>query len=566
MLSVLTNVSQRPRVVATFVGVGLWDLYGAVTSPGARVYWDKQHEDAVLLEDVNELTELWHFKTKPAWPVNGRDSVVLKTVYKSPTTIHVFAFSADDPHLFPNIPPPDPTIIRTQVDLQGWSIEALSPTTTSLTLLEQSDPKGWTNKTSIPMQMINTLAGIGEFAIKCGGPPIVTRLTGAKANEMRYDHEKGSFRVEYMASSSRRASPSSSSPPGDGIQGVASSSKNHDDDSSSPTIECEIRCDLDTWASSLDIVVDPPPQTMSCLRRHRLSSEGGGLWLTLTHDCVFADDERHLVLVRKAPGKEKGLVMVNGAKVQVDVEEIPEQELKALRKKGRVKPPRIPLDQPPVVGVVRKRNAEWGDGEDAGDGQGKGKAKAKETAGPEGVVASNSLSTWASAPRISSPLSRFWSYAVDQATSSTQQAVAAITPAGAGGSSVLSATKRPMQYALEALAWTQEFHSVSVHRKLIPEASSIIPVHKGQKVVEGVSGEELAAIIQEDDCRKVWDDRFDSIRTLESFGDFGDFQSASVFDDEGSGSTELTPTTESWTFASATTGSSTGGKVAHYDR
>lgn len=57
------------RAEATFVGLGLWDLYGALVSPGARVFWDKQHEDAVLLEDVNELTELWHFKTKPAWPV-----------------------------------------------------------------------------------------------------------------------------------------------------------------------------------------------------------------------------------------------------------------------------------------------------------------------------------------------------------------------------------------------------------------------------------------------------------------------------------------------------------------
>lgn len=57
------------RGEATFVGVGLWDLYGALVSPGARAYWDKQHDDATLLEDVNELTELWHFKTKPAWPV-----------------------------------------------------------------------------------------------------------------------------------------------------------------------------------------------------------------------------------------------------------------------------------------------------------------------------------------------------------------------------------------------------------------------------------------------------------------------------------------------------------------
>lgn len=45
--------------------------------------------------------------------------------------------------------------------------------------------------------MINTVAGIGEFSIKCGGPPIVTRLSGAKANELRYDQEKGSFKIEY---------------------------------------------------------------------------------------------------------------------------------------------------------------------------------------------------------------------------------------------------------------------------------------------------------------------------------------------------------------------------------
>ena len=57
------------RAEATFVGISLWDLYAAITSPGARAYWDKQYDDAVLLDDVNELTELWHYKTKPAWPV-----------------------------------------------------------------------------------------------------------------------------------------------------------------------------------------------------------------------------------------------------------------------------------------------------------------------------------------------------------------------------------------------------------------------------------------------------------------------------------------------------------------
>jgi len=65
------------KAEATFVGVGLWDLYAAIASPGARPYWDKQHEDATLLEDINELTELWHFKSRPTWPAKyGFDSLL----------------------------------------------------------------------------------------------------------------------------------------------------------------------------------------------------------------------------------------------------------------------------------------------------------------------------------------------------------------------------------------------------------------------------------------------------------------------------------------------------------
>ena len=57
------------RAEAVFVGVGLWDLFSAVATPGAKIYWDKTYDDSVLLEDVNELTDLWHVKTKPVWPV-----------------------------------------------------------------------------------------------------------------------------------------------------------------------------------------------------------------------------------------------------------------------------------------------------------------------------------------------------------------------------------------------------------------------------------------------------------------------------------------------------------------
>ena len=57
------------RAEATFVGLSLWDLYAAIATPGAKAYWDKLYDDSTMLEDVNQLTELWHYKTKPAWPV-----------------------------------------------------------------------------------------------------------------------------------------------------------------------------------------------------------------------------------------------------------------------------------------------------------------------------------------------------------------------------------------------------------------------------------------------------------------------------------------------------------------
>ncbi|RPD57231.1 hypothetical protein L226DRAFT_536615 [Lentinus tigrinus ALCF2SS1-7] len=498
------------RAEATFVGIGLWDLYAAITTPGARAYWDKQYDDAVLLDDVNELTELWHLKTKPAWPVNGRDMVVLKTVYKSPTTVHVFAFSADDPNLFPQIPPVDPNIIRTQVDLQGWAIEALSPNTTLVTLLEQSDPKGWSNKASIPQQMITAVAGIGEFAIKCGGPPIVTRLESAKANQLRYDHERGSFRVEYEGCAKRRTASESTATP-------------------MPMIECEIRCDLDTWATSLDIVVDPPPQTIAALRRHRFSAGGGGLWLTVTHDAVFSDQERLQAIVRRGPvsaPKDKGLVMVNGVKVDVDVEEMPEREAKNLMKQKRVKPTRVPLDQPPVLGVIRRRKAEW-DADKEND-------SAEDSNGKSSNPPSPSTTTFSTtAPSFATSFSKFFTYAVEQATTTTQQAVAAISPAmAAGEDAILSSSKLPIHYALDALAFVQDLHAqpkgdgwiavnekdVPVHRKVFPEISSAIPVHKGEKVVEGVAAEEIASVLTSYDCRKQWDTRFDSVAMLEAYG------------------------------------------------
>ncbi len=434
---------------------------------------------------------------------------MLKTVYKSPTTAHFFSFSADEPNLFSNIPQVETNTIRTQVDLQGFAIEALSPTTTLLTLLEQSDPKGWTNKTSIPQQMITTLAGIGEFAIKCGGPPVATRLAGAKATEIHYDHERTSFRIEYEVSAVRRPLSSPEITP--------ANSRLEDERSSSltPIVECELRCDMDTWATSLDIVVDPPPQSISCLRRHRLSSGGGGLWLTLTHDAILASEERLMAIVRRGPGRERGIVMLNGSKVTVDVEELPEAEIKSLSKQKRVKPPRVPLDQPLVLGAIRRRRRSY---------SGEGEESSTDPPSPTKAdgTSENKNSTWSSAaPKLRSPLGRYLMQAMEQAATSTQQAVAAISPSSPGDSSAYAQTSEfPMEYALNALRYLQALHSQSgantttgststastqdgwalisekgfpLHRKVSPEISATLPVYKGGRVIEGVSAEEIAA-------------------------------------------------------------------------
>lgn len=57
------------RAEAVFVGVGVWDLLSIVSTPGVRTYWNKGHDDAVYLEHVSELTELWHIKNRATWPV-----------------------------------------------------------------------------------------------------------------------------------------------------------------------------------------------------------------------------------------------------------------------------------------------------------------------------------------------------------------------------------------------------------------------------------------------------------------------------------------------------------------
>ncbi|KAG8832476.1 hypothetical protein FRC17_001297, partial [Serendipita sp. 399] len=510
------------KAEAVFVGVGIWDLISVISTPGASIYWDKGFDSASLIEDVSELSQLWHHKTRAAWPVNARESVLLTSTYKSPTSVHIFSFSTDDSQLFPNIPASDPNVIRTQVDLRGWAIEALSPTTTQVTLIEQSDPKGWSNKSSLPQQIISAVSGVGEFVIKCGGPPILSRLGGARALIDRYDHDKATFRLEYEVDTSRRVVTQHQSTPMSSMVDLTDTASVSP--LARPFVECELRCDIELWGGPIEVVVDPPPQSVSCLRRHRLSDNGGGLWITIEHDSDFVMGERLRVVVRKGAstlGKDKNVVLVNGSKAKVEVEDLPEAEIKQLAKRKRVKPLRIPLDQPPVVSAMQRRRAEWAGGAEP--------SPITEENGIVGSVPRSSGSTL-----LGNSFGRFMTMAVSQATSSTTSAVSAIAkPFALTEQSVPNPTKQPVQHALDAMAYLRSLYTrpsqdgwvqvannagLVILKKLETEVSRTIHVHKADKVIEGVTAEEVINAISFLDCQKQWDDRFDSATVLQDYG------------------------------------------------
>ena len=80
----------------------------------------------------------------------------------------------------------------------------------------------------------------------------------------------------------------------------------------------------------------------------------------------------------------------------------------------------VPLDQPPVVGVIRRRHAEW----DTDESSPSNSAETTKPSTPSTLVLPQptgmvAMSGWLSAPKLSSPLASFWLSIVEQATNTT---------------------------------------------------------------------------------------------------------------------------------------------------
>ncbi|GAA6017115.1 hypothetical protein JCM11491_003265 [Sporobolomyces phaffii] len=536
------------RAEAVFVGVGVWDVFASVVG-GAKPSWDKQLDETRLVrgrrdgDGHSELSEVWWEKRKGTWPVAPRDSVTLRTAYKSPASVHIFSFSTDDAALFPDLPEVEPGTIRTHTDLSGWAIEALSPTTTSITLLDQSDPKGWSNKSWTPSHLVQQVAGVRDFTLRNGAPPVVTRLAGARKRQVGYEHDKGTFRVEYEPSSTT---------------------------GTVDPIELELRCDVSVWSpQGLELMIDPPPSSVSCLSRHRLSA-GGGMWLTIEHPPLVVESQggKVVVTVRRASktagGGDKGAtptttgggggVTINGARVKVDVEVLEDDKVKELEGRKRRKFSPVPLDQYETLGarVWANNPASGGAGDPkkastatsgGGDGSTKGAAAAA------GEASTSSLSETLAGAAATSIVAA-GSASADPANPSSSDSVGSASgPSSStppGGTAAESTSRRPSPRvlepaaaALEALAYLQSFHAEQgpeltdpapgwsivsdrggtvVRKKLIARVSDVIPVYRGDRVVQGLTADEMASVVTSAGCRHVWDERVDHAVTLASYG------------------------------------------------
>ncbi|BEI82433.1 hypothetical protein CcaverHIS002_0303010 [Cutaneotrichosporon cavernicola] len=510
------------RAEAVFVGVGVWDLFATIITPGTQPVWDKTYEDATLLEDVSELTDVWHFKSKPSWPTSARDSVLVRTTYKSPSSVHIFGFSTEDNDLFPVIPPCiDPNVIRTQIDLQGWSIEALSPNTTQVTLLEQSHPGGWSNKSSIPQVMMTALAGMGEFAIKHGAPPVVTRLGGAKAVSSRYDLEKETYRIEYEPDEGRKSDSSCTATAFPGLASLPekkefgdaatiSSKMVNGNASAASTIECGIRCDPDKWSNSILVLIDPPPKGVSALRRHRLSPSGGGLWLTIEHDAAVLGSDSVTLTVRRGAATTGGKtsLTVNGSKLKIDNEDLSEGDVKQLQKQKRSRASRAALDQPPAMGVLRKRQSNM---------------SMRSTAQDDELLKTATQSSLFG--RITTPFSMLYSSASE--TRATLVPMAGPTPTPASGSTPVDAAMRALSQltrihadrdgeSTDPFGWqpVAERDGLKVEKRTVSHVSDSFPVFRAGRIIEGFTAEEVSASVSA--FRKT--DYFDKPERLQTYG------------------------------------------------
>lgn len=177
------------RYEATFVNTTIWDLLSVISNGGCRLIWDR-HSGLERFEMLSELqiettdgdlnpniesagegrASFWEARWKAMWPTAAREAVFVRTTYRSPTSIHLLQTSIPDDEsaiwqsLADKLSPSSEGVFRLHSQLQSVALDQISPTTTSIVFVDQTNPKSWTK--SGYNAMANAVANIGEFG-KC---------------------------------------------------------------------------------------------------------------------------------------------------------------------------------------------------------------------------------------------------------------------------------------------------------------------------------------------------------------------------------------------------------------
>lgn len=377
------------------------------------------------------------------------------------------------------------------------------------------------------------MAGLGETAIKNGGPPVLSRLSGAKVAASRYDVEAAIFKIVYEAASLRAVSMSSKF--GAKLDDAASVTSRASRGSETPTIteearptsmESQFRCDPDRWASSFEVVVDPPPTSFSVLRRHPLM-ENGGLWITIEHDIDDTLQSKRVSISIEAKnastsGRERTSVVLNGSVVRIDREELSPAEVTSLKKQKRSQVTRTPLDQPPLVPLLRRNPSTVPKLNIVDDDEDKHQPEPRKQtaeAAIESPTWTNSITGWFSAAAGSAR-------SIVIPPTAASPGISQPSPLNAAGNALEKMIKIHLDRFSESTTADDQWMVASrngnaiVEKKALPFVSEDLPVYRSSRIVQGSSAEDISSVLSSDEHRKKWDSaKLLNCKELASFGD-----------------------------------------------
>lgn len=413
-----------------------------------------------------------------------KDMAVLNTTFITKDAIHYFATSVDDINQYPSIPPPVSPFVRSELVVSGWYIQTVKPKSVRIVYIAQAAPTGWmvpgtalgAMATEMPLCVAETMKYLDTY----GSPPTLVSIRRGRALGVDYSHEKSSFRLEYVQDSNpifsghrqplqqqhqhhqsvstdrqRRSTVDLTAGVGSGDPQQFSSPKLGPTDK----LLAEIRLDARVWARNgdCDITIDPPPSKVSC---SSVPHDGTGYRLRIEHSSGRAVPAggKVLLMARKPTNPGCGIV-VNGVPINMPSMEhllawMPHHVLLADKDKSQAP---SSLD-----GTLAEKESQLGDEDDSGD-------KATSGIGENGQVSEAGVKR--SPSTLMSPL---------QYAQGAMDLLSKINSDHEDSWSVVSDSKGGMK----------------VTKRFMPsEISDQVPLVRGEKVIEGFSLEEIAAVI-----------------------------------------------------------------------